>query len=184
MLIIRAVRQAAINNSSWKKIFNKRLLSLALAILFTGCFAEPPARAFAGQPEIGPADYAVYTALISKLYLSPRIKLVVISDETTDHQQLKALFNFKVKYELLQNKSDSEDKPGKGSDPWKVFYEKYPDSTGLIRLSAVKFNPKKDRALVYIERSCGLHCASGEDVELIKKGGRWRVHKRQLVWVS
>lgn len=162
---------------------SKPFLSLILASLLGWCFTLPPVATYADQSEPRLEEYDVYTALISELHLSKKVKLIVIEDKTTDNHALKPLFNLEVKY-VLVSKSDLADAFGKGPDVWKTFYEKYPNSSGFIRLSSVTFNPEKDQAHVVIENHCGWHCGSGEFIELIKKSGKWIIQTKKLIWVS
>src|SRR4051812_19281538 len=119
---------------------SKQFMSLILATLLAWCFTLPPVATYADQSEPRSEEYAVYTALISEFYPSKKIKLIVIEDKTTDNRPLKPLFDLEVKY-VLVSKSDLADAFGKGPDVWKTFYEKYPNSSGFIRLSSVTFNP-------------------------------------------
>jgi hypothetical protein len=59
---------------------------------------------------------------------------------------------------------------GKG---WEGFYARFPDSGGIIRLSAVGFNSNKSKALVYIGHACGGLCGGGGYSFLEKKDGKW-----------
>lgn len=57
---------------------------------------------------------------------------------------------------------------------WTGFYRRYPDSGGLIRVSAVGFNASKTRAMVTMAHSCGAICGGGAHSTLEKTGGVWR----------
>jgi hypothetical protein len=56
---------------------------------------------------------------------------------------------------------------------WDSFYDRYPQSGGLIHLSAVGFNADKTKALVYIAHYCGSLCGIESYVYLEKQGGKW-----------
>jgi hypothetical protein len=56
---------------------------------------------------------------------------------------------------------------------WEGFYQLYPDSGGMIELSAVGFNADKTVAVVYSGHSCGGLCGGGAFHVLQKKAGKW-----------
>lgn len=58
---------------------------------------------------------------------------------------------------------------------WRAFYERYPDSPGLVQFSSVGFDPSREQALVYVHRSCGGRCGSGRYVLLSRSGEQWDV---------
>jgi hypothetical protein len=73
---------------------------------------------------------------------------------------------------------------GKG---WEGFYGRYPDSGGIIQLSAVGFNSDKNRALVYMGHSCGGLCGGGGYSFSEKKEGKWvraTVKGTSCAWAS
>jgi hypothetical protein len=57
---------------------------------------------------------------------------------------------------------------------WNGFYDRYPDSGGLMAVSAVGFDPTHERARVYMGHSCGGLCGGGTDHFLQKTGGVWK----------
>lgn len=58
---------------------------------------------------------------------------------------------------------------------WNDFYKRYPDSGGVIRMSAVGFNRQKTLAIVYMGSTCGSQCGL-RDFHLLKKiDGRWKL---------
>ena len=71
---------------------------------------------------------------------------------------------------------------------WKPFYDKWPDSGGFVRVSAVGFDRTKTRALVYIDHSCGALCGGGTHHLLEKKEGVLKPATpeglRNCVWIS
>ena len=56
---------------------------------------------------------------------------------------------------------------------WPAFYRQYPDSGGYVEVSAVGFNDRKTRAMVYVAHSCGDLCGLGSYRLLEKVGGKW-----------
>jgi hypothetical protein len=63
-----------------------------------------------------------------------------------------------------------------------TFYKRYPDSGGFIVVSAVAFDPLKERAMVYMSHFCNLLCAGGAYHLLEKVDGAWRVADLPTVW--
>lgn len=67
---------------------------------------------------------------------------------------------------------------------WARFYERYPNSSGIVFFSNVGFNDRHDQAFVYAGRSCGGLCGSGDYVLLGKVNGKWTILKDEGLWVS
>jgi hypothetical protein len=76
----------------------------------------------------------------------------------------------------------------RGDDPiasWKLFYARYPESPGLIRVSRVAFDATRTHALVYIELQCGAECGSGRLVQAMRTAGTpWRIEFGELIWIA
>ena len=89
--------------------------------------------------------------------------------------------NLGVNYVIVQQ-SDLPD--AKFDRFWTKFYEKYPNSSGIVFFSNVGFNDRHDQAFVYAGRTCGGLCGEGEYVLLKKVNGGWIIQKEQGLWVS
>lgn len=75
----------------------------------------------------------------------------------------------------------------RGSDPehyWSAFYAKYPRSAGLVSFSRVAFNPRRTRAAVTVEATCGSICAEAFIVVLARERGRWKVLDVRQLWTA
>jgi len=76
----------------------------------------------------------------------------------------------------------------RGDEPvagWKLFFERYAGSGGLIRLSRAAFDTTGGQALVYLEFQCGPECGSGRLVQLsMTPGGAWQVDGGELIWIT
>ena len=73
----------------------------------------------------------------------------------------------------------------KGLRGWDYFYEFYPDSQGILRLSRVGFNDKSNQAIVYLENEAWWLAGTGLYVFLTKnKDGKWRIKNEMLAWMS
>jgi hypothetical protein len=95
-------------------------------------------------------------------------------------QEVK-VWNLGINYVIVRN----SDLPGDRLESfWEEFYKKYPNSSGLVFFSRVGFNERHDQAFVYVGRSCGGLCGSGDYVLLTKVNGQWVVTGEQNLWVS
>lgn len=73
----------------------------------------------------------------------------------------------------------------KGLRGWDYFYEFYPDSQGILRLSRVGFNDKYNQAIVYLENEAWWLAGRGFCVFLTKnKDGKWGAKSEILAWMS
>ncbi len=70
------------------------------------------------------------------------------------------------------------------AEGWDVFYEKYPNSTGVIQISRVGFNSNQTQAILYF----GYHRESldgqGYLIFLTKDEGNWIVREQVGLWIS
>jgi hypothetical protein len=57
---------------------------------------------------------------------------------------------------------------------WDEFYKRYPDSGGILMISAVGFNQRRTLAIVYTWSACRDLCGSGSFVLLKKINGKWK----------
>ena len=67
---------------------------------------------------------------------------------------------------------------------WDVFYERYPDSQGLMTLSRVGFNTSMNQALVYVGNQRAGFGGEGYYVLLSKEDQTWTIIKTFGVWIS
>ena len=58
---------------------------------------------------------------------------------------------------------------------WEAFYERFPGSAGISRLSRAGFNADSTQALVRIDTSCGSLCGSTDYVVVEKAVDRWHI---------
>jgi hypothetical protein len=76
----------------------------------------------------------------------------------------------------------------RGDEPvagWKLFFERYAGSSGLIRLSRAAFDLGSAHALVYLEFQCGPECGSGRLVHMTRApAGGWQVEGGELIWIA
>jgi hypothetical protein len=102
---------------------------------------------------------------------------------------LEKRFNLKVPYILT---SDEELKKLFAFDAnghinpkvWDDFYKQYPGAEGVVALSRVGFDVKKNQALVYVAVKYGWLGGSGRFYVLTRNSGEWVVEKQVLIWMS
>jgi hypothetical protein len=102
----------------------------------------------------------------------------------TDYKQLSKFnwvlqnrFPVKRKYELVSLKALFERGASANrtsNDSWREFYQRYPESGGIIDLSVVGFNDDKTLAVVYAGVSCGSLCGHWSWHLREKKDGTWK----------
>jgi len=92
-------------------------------------------------------------------------------------------FTLPVPYQIV---TTSEMRPifGTPGDFWGRYYEKYPHSTGLLKMSRVGFDSDGNQAAFYISNSCGGLCGAGYFVIMEKVDSNWKVVQEVQVWVS
>jgi hypothetical protein len=86
---------------------------------------------------------------------------------------LQPRFDSPISYQLVSKSSVEDIFVKKGVAGWEDFYAKYPESGGVISMSAVGFNADKTIALVYMGHSCGGLCGGGTYHVLRKTDGKW-----------
>jgi len=99
--------------------------------------------------------------------------IAAFSELNKDPLLLQPKFEASVPYQLVTKASVDEIFAKKGVAGWADFYAKYPDSGGVISMSAVGFNAEKTIAIVYMGHSCGGLCGGGSYHVLQKTGGKW-----------
>ncbi len=60
-----------------------------------------------------------------------------------------------------------------GNQGWDEFYERFPESEGIVYFSRVGFDFERTQALVYVGYNCGEACGSARFVILKKTNGDW-----------
>ncbi|MBI4706223.1 MAG: hypothetical protein HY744_34435 [Deltaproteobacteria bacterium] len=68
---------------------------------------------------------------------------------------------------------------------WHVFYERYPDSQGIMTLSRVGFDPAGKVALVYVSNQSHCVAGAGDVYHLARQAdGSWTVVAGWRLWIS
>lgn len=124
--------------------------------------------------------------LLSVKKTLPEVTEEILDDFKAKNRQLlpvKPLFALSVACVLISTQ-DINDIFRADGEGWDGFYRRYPGSQGVITLSRVGFNGKRDQALVYIGSQSHWRSGSGHYVFLIEQDGVWRVHSDTLTWIS
>jgi len=183
---------------------------LAVAITFIGCGDN----SHPGTPtseRLDAEECVVYSSLIRNMY---KAELIVIKEETESftvtEETLKyikkvlpeieqeTLGDFKEKnknnHTLIKNsdiegnnvfiaEKEAED-IFKEKNGWDEFYEKYPNSQGIMSLSRVGFNGKKNQALVSVGNQSHWLAGNGYYILLVKENNIWLIKGKVLSWIS
>lgn len=80
--------------------------------------------------------------------------------------------------ETMQGKSRTRD------DGWDRFYVELPLASGIVQLSRVGFNARRDQALLCLGLQSHWLCGSGDYMLLRKLGGRWIIEHQTPAWIS
>jgi hypothetical protein len=67
---------------------------------------------------------------------------------------------------------------------WDSFYEKYPNSAGIISISRVGFNRNRTQAILGFSYQAGWLWGKGYRIFLTKDEGKWIVKEQDMLWVS
>jgi len=97
--------------------------------------------------------------------------------------RLGSWFCLKVEFTIItRGEKNRIFRRGRG---WDEFYEIYPNSQGILRLSKVSLNNKVNQAVVYVGNREHWLGGKGYYVFLIKDNkGRWKVKDKVMIWVS
>ena len=92
-------------------------------------------------------------------------------------------FTLPIPYQIVTS-SEMHSIFGTSGAIWGRYYEKYPNSTGLLKLSRVGFNSDGNQAALYVSTYCGGLCGAGYFVIMEKVDSNWKVVQEVEVWVS
>lgn len=67
---------------------------------------------------------------------------------------------------------------------WDAFYQRYPDSSGYVRITRPVLTDDRKQALIYTSLFCGRLCGSGRLIRLELTASGWHVVDQRLLWVS
>jgi hypothetical protein len=175
-------------------------VSMLLNLCCTGARIERPVASAIDDREA----YAVYAAVLANSWpvKVARAKILVIQKETVTNWEYMPTGNvFKFAWRPVVDSFKAEDRSvrdvllgynlglpylvvssadikglfeGRGTGGWTAYYRSYPDSGGYVLLSAVGFDPEKQRAIVYVALQCGALCGEGSHHFMQKANGVWQ----------
>jgi hypothetical protein len=91
-------------------------------------------------------------------------------------------FSVSVPYAVVdQAEVDAITKKGEG---WRNYYDKYPNSSGILFLSRVGFSPDGKQAAFVALNRCGSQCGNGKFVVMENVDSSWKIVNEVLIWSS
>ncbi len=157
-------------------------------------------------------SYAVYDAVMQEMAGGNLARIVITGETSTGHGGLDGqsapeaadpaawddyrdqnkeshtlnagLFNVGVPVVLISNEEVNAIFSQESEDGWELFYKKYPDSQGLMTLSAVGFNFAYTSAVVYMGNQSHWLAGAGYMIVLEKRDGKWVIIDQQMIWIS
>ncbi len=91
---------------------------------------------------------------------------------------------FSIPQTVILISSDELNKIFQNEKGWDSFYEKYPNSSGVISISRVGFNRNQTQAILGFSYQAGMLWGKGYRIFLTKDEGKWMVKEQGLMWVS
>ncbi len=138
-----------------------------------------------GDPTQVASHSVPLVARAQELNTTPEL-LAKWSNANQDTFTLLPSFTLPVPYALFSE--GDRDMLFRGDAPlegWKLFFARYPDADGFVRLSRAAFDESRTHALVYLEFQCGAECGSGRLVHLaLSSANEWRVEGGELIWIA
>ncbi len=67
---------------------------------------------------------------------------------------------------------------------WDGFYQRYPDSSGYVRITRPVLTDDRKQALIYTSLFCGRLCGSGRLIRVELTASGWHVVDQRLLWAS
>lgn len=106
-----------------------------------------------------------------------------LQDNRASHP-LENIPNINIPIHLISEEQFSEFFEGTGEAGWDAFFEAYPGSPGVTRVSQAGIDPDGTQALIYIEDWAAQDSAQGLYIHLVKSGYTWKVDRTLVAWVS
>lgn len=128
-----------------------------------------------------PEDEQKFCDAISRLL--PGTQADSIGDFKAKNGEASSLANYSGLGTLIAKEQVKSFFSGTGGG-WNVFYKKYPGSQGILRLSRVGFDRKRDQALLYFGNQRYWLAGAGYLVLLARKDGGWFIVKQHMLWIS
>lgn len=68
------------------------------------------------------------------------------------------------------------------TDGWNSFYEKYPESQGILKVSNIGFNKNRDQALLFVENRANRQEGLGYFILFTRIGDLWKEDKIVIIY--
>lgn len=122
-------------------------------------------------------------------------KIIFLNKSTVNehHKQHAEEFlnGYGIKKDFLKAKTDWDKSDILNKSKYElVNWSDFPDlkldsvHVGVFQISEVGFNEEKDKAIVYYEWFCGVHCGNGNLAILKKESGKWKIEEILNLWIS
>ncbi len=96
---------------------------------------------------------------------------------------LKSFINPRVEYKLITQKEI--DYIFDHNPNWETYYNQHPDSGGILTLSRVGFNRRKNQALLHVANQWNLATGAGVYILLNRqRDGSWQIVDQERLWRS
>jgi hypothetical protein len=165
--------------------------------LLNALFSSSKAQQFVINSETSSKSKGAFVGLIGGFVRTGASRPQTESDTKTDFDQkndksnlLERHFELNIPYVLLSSNDlraifvpDGDDHH-LDMDAWKRFYGEYPGAAGVLALSRVGFNSKKNQALVYVQIQHNLLGGKAWFVLLSKTEKNWKIGQQVLMWMS
>ncbi len=93
-------------------------------------------------------------------------------------------FNLSVPVTLISEEERTALFQNTQGNAWEAFYQKYPNSQGIMTLSRVGFNKNLDQALLYVGNQSHYLAGAGFYVLLERTNSGWVIIKSTMSWIS
>ena len=126
------------------------------------------------DPKISPYEKE-YELIVSKDFPKDTLKKF-INDKTKEYVLNFRNIKLNGKFKLKDiNEFDREN----------IFERKYKfNFSGILRVSAIKFDKKKENGILDVGFTCGRLCGYGNKVYISKVKNKWKIIKMEETWIS
>jgi len=96
---------------------------------------------------------------------------------------LASFINQRAKYSIISQKEI--DYIFNHNPHWDMYYDRYPNSGGILTLSRVGFNRQRNQAILHVANQWNRSTGAGICVLLTQqKGGSWKIEGQERLWHS
>lgn len=126
------------------------------------------------QPKISPYEKE-YELIVTKDYPKDTLKKLIV-DKTKEYVLNYKNIKLNGKFKLKNiNEFDREN----------IFEREYKfNFSGILRVSGIKFDLKKENGILEVGFTCGRECGYGRTVFIKKVKSKWKIIKMEKTWIS